>query len=258
MNSDIHALSGAYAVDAVDDRERAAFEAHLDECADCQEEVASLREAAATLAEAVAMVPSADLRERVLAGIGTVRPLPPRTTVTPTTPPVTSTATGTATGVTTIGAERGRRAWFPILAVAATILLVLSLGAAVWQPWTQAPGTDTQLSAADRVLEAPDAEQVDLGLDEGSATLVRSRAERRAVLVTEDMPSAPSGKVYELWLQLPQGDMVPAGLMSDEADQTVVLEGDAAEAIGVGLTIEPDGGAETPSLPPVALVEFDA
>ena len=34
--SDIHALVGAYAVDALDDVERAAFERHLAECAACQ------------------------------------------------------------------------------------------------------------------------------------------------------------------------------------------------------------------------------
>ena len=43
MNSDdIHALSGAYAVDALDDVERAEFERHLASCAACREEVASL------------------------------------------------------------------------------------------------------------------------------------------------------------------------------------------------------------------------
>lgn len=37
----IHDLVGAYALNAIDDAERAAFEAHLDECAECREELAS-------------------------------------------------------------------------------------------------------------------------------------------------------------------------------------------------------------------------
>ena len=49
--TDIHALSGAYAVDALDDDERAQFEAHLAGCPSCRSEVDSLREAAALLAE---------------------------------------------------------------------------------------------------------------------------------------------------------------------------------------------------------------
>jgi anti-sigma factor RsiW len=50
MTSDIHALSGAYAIDALDDIERAQFERHLAECAECRAEVDSLREAAGLLA----------------------------------------------------------------------------------------------------------------------------------------------------------------------------------------------------------------
>ena len=48
-SADIHALSGAYAVDAVDDIERAEFERHLATCADCREEVAGFRATAEQL-----------------------------------------------------------------------------------------------------------------------------------------------------------------------------------------------------------------
>ena len=49
MSADIHGLVGAYAVDAIDEQERSAFELHLAECPECQAEVASLREAAEQL-----------------------------------------------------------------------------------------------------------------------------------------------------------------------------------------------------------------
>src|SRR5205085_621429 len=77
MTSDIHALSGAYAVDALDGDERAQFEEHLAGCADCRSEVESLREAAALLAETTATTPPAGLRDKLLSGITTLRPLPP-------------------------------------------------------------------------------------------------------------------------------------------------------------------------------------
>ena len=77
MTGDIHALSGAYAVDALDDIERAQFERHLAECPACTSEVASLREASALLAETTIATPSAELRDRVLSGITNIRPLPP-------------------------------------------------------------------------------------------------------------------------------------------------------------------------------------
>ena len=64
--SDIHALAGAYALDAVDDIERAAFERHLRECDSCALEVAELRETASRLADSVAVEPPPGLRASVL------------------------------------------------------------------------------------------------------------------------------------------------------------------------------------------------
>ena len=48
--TDIHALAGAYVLDAVNDVERAAFTRHLSQCNACVSEVTELREAVAILA----------------------------------------------------------------------------------------------------------------------------------------------------------------------------------------------------------------
>jgi anti-sigma-K factor RskA len=85
--------------------------------------------------------------------------------------------------------------------------------------------------------------------------VVRSVSENRAVLVTSGMPAAPDGKVYELWLQHDKV-MVPAGLMPAGSDQTVVLEGDAADASAAGITVEPEGGSDEPTSAPIALFDF--
>ena len=231
--SDIHKLTGAYALDAVDDIERARFEQHLATCEDCRAEVGELRETAAMLAEDVAVAAPASLRDSVLSGISQVRPLPPE--------------------VSSPAATRGRARWLPFL-VAAAVALLIGVGAAVVQPWS---ADEPTLTAAQRVLGAPDAEEVFVDLGEaGRATVVRSKTEDRAVIVTEDMVSAPSGKAYELWFQTPESDMVPAGLMPDSADQTVVLEGSAAEATAVGITVEPDSGSDSPTTDPIALFDF--
>ena len=63
---DIHALGGAYALDAVDDLERAAFDRHLAECEACTLEVAEYRETATRLAEGSWSVPPRRMREQVL------------------------------------------------------------------------------------------------------------------------------------------------------------------------------------------------
>ena len=240
----VHLLSGAYAVGALDDLERARFEAHLETCADCRAEVAGLLEATALLAETSATPPPAHVREAVLAGIATVRPLPPV---------VTNESTGAAS-------EASRRRWTTrsrtgALVAAAAVVAAVGIGVVVAEPWDD-EGTSQNLTAADRVLAAPDAQTVATKVGDATATVVVSRSQGKAVLLTEDMPAAPDGKVYELWLQTPEDDMVPAGLMPPGANQTVLLEGDASDAVGVGITIEPEGGSKEPSLPPVALIEL--
>lgn len=229
--TDVHALSGAYAVDALDDLERAAFERHLAECADCRAEVASLRETAALLASAEATEPPPALRARVLADISTVRPLPPEVT-----PPLTP--------------RRRRPARFLVAAAAAVV--IVGAGATVWQqPWEDNP------TVAESVLAADDAQTTSLDLDGATATVTHSDSVGRAVIVTDDMPPPPAGKVYQLWLQQ-DGEMVSAGLMPVAADQTVLLDGDAATATAVGITVEPAGGSPEPTSPPIAVFAFDA
>lgn len=241
--SEIHALSGAYAVDALDDQERELFEQHLTGCSACQAEVASLREAASLLPETAYAAPPPALRDKVLSDIGKVRPLPPL----PTQDPV----------VRDIESAPSRRR-FPVrLVAAAAVLALLGVGAAVTEPWESNTIQENQ-TAEELVLTASDAERVSLKLGDAEATIVRSVSRGQAVIVTNDMPPAPEGKLYELWLQQPTGEMKRAGLMPEGSDNTYLLEGDASQAIGAGITIEdaPDG-SNVPTTPPIALFDFE-
>lgn len=233
MSSDIHALSGAYAVDAVDDLERAAFERHLEECAACRAEVAGLREAAGLLTETTTAEPPAGLRAAVLAGIGSIRPLPPEVPV----------------------ARPRRRRTTQWLGAAAAAVVLAGAGAVVWQqPWEDG---SSQIPAEQRVLQASDAKSTSLDFPGGaSATVTHSDSLGQAVIVTEDMPPPPAGKVYELWLDQPGRGMVPAGLMPVKSDQTLILTGDAATATAAGITVEPEGGSSVPTSDPIALFDF--
>ena len=235
MNSDIHALSGAYVIDALDDLERARFETHLADCADCREEVRTLSGAASLLGASASAEPPPGLRDRVLADIATVRPLPP--VGAPVVPPPAQ--------------VKRRRRWAELVAAAAAVV-ALGTGVAVWQPWDDPP-----VPVAEQVISAPDAaEQTIPAEGGGTVTLVRSASLGKAVVETRDLPSLPSGKVYELWLQDPAGQMVRAGEMPAAVTQTFVLDGDAAAAIGAGITVEPEGGSDQPTSEPIALFDF--
>jgi anti-sigma-K factor RskA len=235
--SDIHALSGAYAVDALDDAERARFEQHLAECAECRAEVASFRETTTLLTETATETPPATLRDSVLGGIRQVRPLPPEQASVPERLPTT---------------VRGRRR-LPHLMVAAAAIVLLAVGALVWQPWQH-----DRASITDQVLNASDAVRVSKPLaGGGELTLVRSPSLRRAVLLGHDVPPAGAGKTYQMWLQQPGHDMVSAGLMPDP-DEPTVLTGDAATATAAAVSVEPTGGSVRPSAAVVAVFTLPA
>jgi anti-sigma-K factor RskA len=240
--SDIHALSGAYAIDALDDIERARFERHLAGCADCTAEVASLREAAALLPETTVARPPAALRDRVLADIDTVRPLPPVVTTTSTPAP----------------ADRRprRRRVVALVAAAAALVAIGAVGATVWHPWSD-DSSQSPTVTADDILGAEDAESWTETLTDGSSVEVtRSASLNGAVVETHDLAPAGEDQVYQLWLQH-DDEMVSAGLMPAGPDNTVVLRGDPATADGFGITLEPAGGSKEPTLPPVALIPFE-
>ncbi|WP_139980067.1 anti-sigma factor [Nocardioides litoris] len=234
MSIDIHALSGAYAVDALDDIERAQFERHIADCASCRAEVDSLREAAALLPETADLTPPDALRELVLAGIQTVRPVPP---------------------VVLAAGDRGRstRRRFPRLVAAAVALIALGGvgGAVVWQSDDDRSG----VVEAQRVQDAPDARTYtqEMG-DGGSVTIVRSEKLNQAVVTTAGLEPLADDETYELWL-IHDGVMVPAGITDGDVSN-LLLEGDPRTASGAGITIEPEGGSEEPSLPPIAQLDF--
>lgn len=231
---EIHALSGAYAVDALDEVERVRFEEHLAVCAECRAEVAGLQEAAAMLSVTSEVAPPASLRDKILTDIQGVRPLPP--------------------AVARLESRRPRR--WAALAAAAAVLGVVGGGVAVWQQDEQSKPAIAE-TTIDRVLSASDVEHVTAKLPGGAeATTFWSEREHAAVLVTRKMPDAPAGRIYQVWLQKGD-DMVPAATMTKGGNNTVLLEGDPTEASGVGVTVEPEGGSAEPSSAPVALMNFD-
>lgn len=79
MRPDAHALVAAYAVDALDEAERADVRAHLDECSVCRDDLRGYRETTAVLASVTAEPPPARMRSSVLARIRDTPQLPPLT-----------------------------------------------------------------------------------------------------------------------------------------------------------------------------------
>ena len=239
----LHLLVGAYAVNALGSAECEQFEQHLNQCSDCGDELAGLREAAGRLAEISAAVPPPGLRAKVLTRIGRTRPLPP----------VTAAGRNRAQS-RSIHADKHRAGAIGLLALAAAIATLFALTGLTTL------GQDAGISdtTARSIRDAPDAKHSLVEFDAGwSATVWHSDSLRQAVLVTENMPAPPRGTVYQLWLDQPSSGKVSAGLMPlGQADQAVVLAGDAASANGVSITLEPVGGSDQPTADAIAVFDF--
>ncbi len=141
------------------------------------------------------------------------------------------------------------RRLFPALVAASVAVILLAVGALVWQPWS---GPETT-SLADQIMAAPDAVSVTEPVPGGGQlTIVRSASLKRAVMVGKRRPGAEPGTTYQLWLLQPGEGMVSAGLMTDVAEPTV-LTGDAATAKAAAVSVEPETGSAHPTSDPIAL-----
>jgi anti-sigma-K factor RskA len=237
---DDHALVGAYAIDAVDDVERVAFDRHLAECEACTTEVGEYRATAARLTDGVWSVPPPRLRERVLARAAATQQLPPK---------------GHRRGAPTPVA-RWRR-----VAAAAGVVGVLGIGAAATTYAVQehrlgdervaAAAAQQRAERIQAVLAAPDAALRASELTGGGrVTIVVSNAADAGVVVLADAPPPGPDRAYQLWV-LEEGTPVSVGLLDPgQARSTELIEGvRGREAFAVSL--EPAGGSPAPSTTPL-------
>jgi anti-sigma-K factor RskA len=225
-------LVGAYAVDALDEPERAEFEDHLADCVDCTAEVASLRAAAAELSHTSAIGPPEQLRADLLSAIGQVRPLPPRV--------------GT---VSTLGRRMPRRGLWPAVAAACALIAVVALG---WgaREHQQLAGHRLSPHAVSALLDSGDLATVSAPIGRsGHATLIYSKAKHRLVLIGQDIPAPPAGKAYQVWMLSPTGAATSGGVFRPDENGTVLVQasGDLAHTAQMGISIERASGAGQPT-----------
>lgn len=106
------------------------------------------------------------------------------------------------------------------------------------------------------LLTAPDARTASGPVTGGSAvaTVVWSKSQDTAGLLVSAMPVLKAGTTYQLWFN-DGGTMRPAGLMTAGSGATL-LTGPVNGAIGIGVTVEPDGGSPQPTGGAVVLLPF--
>lgn len=228
---DMHELVGAYAVDALSDAERDAFEAHLATCAECQAELASFADVVDALADdgEAAAVP-AGLASRIAAELAVTAQ-----DAAPAVVPDAVIASPDAPLAEVVPIRR--RSMARVLGVAAASVAVLAIAASVVVGLNQP--TDSE-----RIRAASDVVELDLGVADVSVFVSASEG---GVAVEGDMPAPADGKEYQLWVVPADGSApIPGPTMSGgETDASWLTSLDGAAAIAV--SIEPEGGSTTPT-----------
>ena len=245
MNPNLHALTGAYALDALDPTERQEFTEHLTQCAECREEVASFRAAAIRMAAGQATPPAA-LREAVLSEVARTAQAHP----------VSGAIAASGARDVSAATARAKRRWPALVAAAAVVAVTAVGGTAVYRDREAAIAAAAMQSKAMRIASAPDAISMDVDL--GATHLVVSSEMQAAALMGEDVPMPRAGgDVYQVWMMHSDGSAVPGPtFVPHDGELMVIVEGDLSDVAEVAVTVEPRGGSAEPSDEMVAHVSL--
>lgn len=215
--AEIHALAGAYALNALTDIERAGFARHVAECPACAIEVAELIETASRLSAAAWENPPSRLRDAVLIDVARTRQV----------------AAGTSDELRQQAQEFQE-----------------------FQEARPAQSAQSEQARINAVLGAVDTRIVATSLGGGGRMIVAvSRTLDDGVVLMSDLPALATGKVYQLWLingASPASiGVMPPGLGSGSALVTAI-----GGANTIGVTVEPAGGSVRPTSTPIGTVNL--
>lgn len=217
-----------YALGLLDEPERSEIESHLQrQCAACIAELNRARGLnAAMFAAAPASAPAAQLRTRILASVGA-------------------------------NPRRGVVGWWPYLAGAlpaaiAAVVLAFQLS----QHRSDMASTARrlrQMESAVALMTEPETRQITFGKGPQGRVLVNEK--RGVLLLASNLPAAPAGKIYELWIIPKAGPPKPAGLFqSDGTGNAMHLAAgpiDLGTTGAVAVTLEPESGSSAPTTTPI-------
>lgn len=247
-------LAAAWALDALDDDERAAYEDRLRSHPEERADADTLRETASRLGAAVQ--PPTRLRASILDAIAATPQEAPVRTV--------------PAGVSDLDVVRSRRAhrnsatrrparWSMFVAAAGIVVAAAGVGVGISSRSEQPPPISAEQSARQEVadlLSAPGAVVSTVAATGGgTATLVR--ADGRLGVLTTGLPAAGDDHGYQLWLAT--GDTISsAGMLTVGTGGGSATVVDLGTSDGVGISVEPSRGSQQPTTTPVVFTALQA
>ncbi len=255
-----HDLVGAYAVDALDESQRAEFERHLAQCAACADELADFYEVLGSVADTQAVVPPAEVWHSVQGRIdgsageasGIERSAANSAGLASTAEPQRPDDVPTGVGER----ERSRPAlrWLAAAAVAAVLFVGGVLVGRQTMP-VQPVAADAASASVLEVAAAGDANFTDVDLMGSQSRVVTSGEMDKSVFLASDLPTPAKGMCYQVWRVNEDGSKQSAGVFvpDEQGHVAVVLDG-GADVESYVITLEPPGGSKEPTGDMVAQV----
>ena len=235
-----------YAMGALTSDSTTSLELHLKECASCRRELEKMRGDLALLAiSTTGPKPPARAKTRLMEAIRKE----PRTERT-----------------------RPRPQWWAALGWLAAAAMIVAV-AALWQQNNRLKSTARQLTVlVDRqkaelaeaqrqaeLLKAPDAAHFEVfpvslkNPPPPHGNAIYSRQRGGLIFMASNLESLPPEKAYELWLIPKQGAPIPAGVFKPDSHGRAVVVNPplpvGVEAKAFAITIEPEQGSQTPTMP---------
>jgi anti-sigma-K factor RskA len=243
-----------YAVGCLEGDEQAALEKHLEECASCRRELEQLRGDTALLAlSASGPRPPARAQTRLMDAIAKE----PRE-------------------AQVSAASRGSAArWWAVWGWAAAVAMIV-VAAMVWNQNAKLKSSVAELQGLSEqqrselaqarhvvdTLTAQDVQRVDVmpvGLKQPppQGKAIYSRQNNGLIFLASNLLPLPAQKTYELWIIPTQGAPIPAGVFKPDAHGGAMVINPpipaGVDAKAFAITIEPEQGSTTPTLPIVML-----
>jgi len=248
MNDRLDELIALAALGELSAEETAELDALLAADPAAADALADALDVAATLQSSEPLEPPPGLRASVLASIASIEQLPARDDAAPDRSAAAPASPTVPADPVSLGEARRRRLPVAWLAAAAAVVLIAAGGVVV--------ATRNDDASDDPIAAVLDADDVTTRTLEGSlgATLeLAYSADEGAMVVTgDDVPAVGDDETYQLWMVDDSGTVPAATFRPDDSGHVAVrVDGDPSGLV-VGVTLEPSGGSEQPTLPMLA------
>lgn len=223
----------AWALDAVDDLERARVERAILQDPSLAREARTLVETSARLAESVATPPPPELRAQVLTAVDAVPQHP---------------AAGSGAARRLLRRPRPRTATWIVAAAVATLAVIAPSVLAIQQAG-RATRAEQQVALLAEALAEPSARILAAGIS-GGGQAVAVVTESRAVFSARGLDELSDELDFQLWV-IDDGTAVSAGVLHVAGGTTQLRVDRARPGSTLAVTVEPTGGSRQPTTDPI-------